>query len=158
MTSRHNLKKLYFINSVFPEITGNDLFYADQIRRAVEAVLEETPLDASENEYGRFCRAVMALKRKRRNTGGAFQYWDANAHREGFSPLWARRELISLLKGMAAEPHATLLVANLAEAVRPRSGRWTRKARAEYSESVAFIRELARRWSTPSSRRTLIVC
>ncbi len=157
MNTRQNLRKLYLINSVFPEITGNDLFFAEQIRHAVEATLEE-PVDAGdETGFECFTRALMTLREQwQAGNGGLFEFWDA-ARNQGFSPLWARSELVSRLKRIAANPEATLLVANLAEAVRPRSGRWTPRARADYDEAVALIRDLARRWSTRSARLTLIV-
>ncbi len=75
----------------------------------------------------------------------------------GFSPLWARGELIGILKRLAAAPEATLLVTNLADTIRPPGRRWSRASRREYGEAVAFIRDLARRWSRPSARLKLVV-
>ncbi len=160
MKSNKTLKKLFFINTIFPEITGNDLYYAEQIRNAVERILEreaESPPKDPRKDFDRFRRAVLRLRETLPAAGGGFAHWDAGANPAGFSPLWARAELIRVLKELAAEPNATLLVTNLAETIRPRHGRWTPATRAEYGEAVGLVRELARRWSRPSGRLTLIV-
>jgi hypothetical protein len=161
MKSRETLKKLYFINSVFPEITGNDLYFADQIRRAVEgaAASRKSADDGPETgeSFEDFREAVLRLREKLPASSEGFAHWDAGACPDGFSPLWARGELIGILKRLASEPQATLLVTNLAESVRPRGRRWTRRSRREYGEAIAFIRDLARRWSRPSARLKLIV-
>ncbi len=161
MKSRENLKKLYFINSVFPEITGNDLYFADQIRRAVEGAAasrksgDDGPGTA--DSFEDFRDAVLRLRETLPASREGFAHWDAGTCPDGFSPLWARSELIGILKRLASEPQATLLVTNLAEAVCPRGRRWTRRSRREYGEAIAFIRDLARRWSRPSARLKLIV-
>ena len=162
MKSRETLKKLYFINSVFPEITGNDLYFADQILRAIEGAAisrhqrpNGTPFAAIPFED--FQHAVLLLRERIPSTAEGFAHWDAGACPDGFSPLWARTELIGILKSLASEPRATLLVTHLAESIRSPGRRWTRRSQREYGEAVAFIRDLARRWSRPSARLKLIV-
>ncbi len=161
MRSRETLKKLYFINSVFPEITGNDLYLADQILRAIEgaAVSRHQRPDGTPSapSFEDFQQAVLLLRERLPSTMEGFAHWDAGACPEGFSPLWARTELIGILKSLAPEPRATLLVTNLAESIRPPGRRWTRRSQREYGEAIAFIRDLARRWSRPSARLKLIV-
>ncbi len=158
-TKQSDLKKVLLINSLLPEITGNQTYLALQIVRAVEKSLAEIDrTDSKTVAFDRFRQAAIELRSTfSSERPGGFAHWDAGACPEGFSPLWARNALIERLKSLASEPAATLMVTNLAESVRPAGKRWNRRAREEYREAIGLIRELARRWSRPSARLTLVI-
>lgn len=155
-TNGQELAKLYFINSLFADVTGNDLYLAQQVKAAIESSIEETlPHLRSE----KFTQAAIHLLQNhfRRRPAQGFHHWECSANSPGgFSPLWARQELIAIFKKLAPYPQATVLVTGLRACICPSGKRWTPRLRADYAEAVAFIQELAGAWSTRRAKVTLL--
>jgi hypothetical protein len=154
-TAGEELARLHFINSLFADLTGNDLYLAKQIKAAIESSLEETPPHLQSEKFTQ-AAALLLQKHFRRRPAHGFQHWDCCAHVHGFSPLWIRQELIGIFKKLAPYPQATVLVTNLRTCICPPGKRWTPRLRHDYAESVAFIQELARTWSTRRANVTLL--
>lgn len=147
--------KLHFINSLFADLTGNDLYLAKQVKAAIDCSLAEAPPQLQSDQ---FTQAAIQLLQKhfRRRPRHGFSHWDCSTNGHGFNPLWARQELIAIFKKLAPYPQATVLVTNLRSCICPPGKRRTRRLDRDYTEAVAYIRELARTWSTRRANVTLL--
>lgn len=147
--------KLHFINSLFADLTGHDLYLAKQVKAAIDSTLGDPPPHLRSELFSQ--AAIQLLEKHfRRRPQHRFSHWDCSIHGYGFSPLWARQELIGIFKKMAPYPQGTLLVTNLRSCICPPGKRWTRPLRREYAEAIALIQELARNWSTRRANLTLL--
>lgn len=154
-TAGEEAAKLHFINSLFADLTGNDLYLARQVKAAIDCSLGDlSPQLQSEQ----FTQAAIQLLEKhfRRRPRHGFSHWDCSANGHGFNPLWARQELIAIFKKLSPYPQATVLVTNLRSCICPPGKRWTKRLNHDYAEAVAFIQELARTWSTRRANITLL--
>ncbi len=154
-TAGEELAKLHFINSLFAELTGNDLYLAQQIKAAIENSIGDLPPHLQSD---RFTKAAVLLVQKhfRRRPTHGFSHWNCSENANGFNPLWARQELIAMFKKLAPYPQATVLVTDLRSSICPPGKRWTGRLGHEYAEAVGFIQELARTWSTRRAQVTLL--
>ena len=139
--------KLHFINALFSELTGHDLFLARQIKQGIEAALREQEPALPNGDSFYHAAAQLLEKHFRNKPAHGFAHWHAEGAGGGFDPLWARQELIPLFKKLAPHPRATILITTLREACRPAGRRWSPRRRSEYAEGVEFIRSLATEWS-----------
>lgn len=146
--SRAELRRLHFINALFAEVTGHDLYLAQQIERAIAFSLAELAEQTAANpdfaaqDDAAFNTAAAHLLAKLlgdRPTRGFF-HWDAALTPASATPLFARAELMAGLKKLARYREATLLVTNLRPALVPR--RATARRQRDYEEALAFIRTL----------------
>jgi hypothetical protein len=147
--SRDELRRLHFINALFAQVTGHDLYLAKQIESAITFSLAELaehtaahPDFASkfDSEFNAAAAHLLAKLLGDQPTRGFF-HWDAALTPAAATPLFARAELLSGLKRLARYRESTLLVTNLRPALIPR--RATPRRQREYEEALAFIRELA---------------
>lgn len=154
-TAGEDLAKLHLINSLFADVTGNDLYLAQQVKAAIETSLEDLPPHLQSDHFMKAAVQLLQKHFRRRPTHG-FSHWTCGRNGLGFDPLWARQELIGIFKKLAPYPQATVLVTDLRASICPPGKRWTRRLRGEYAEAVAFIQELARTWSTRRAKVTLL--
>ena len=145
--TREDSVRLHFINALFSELTGHDLYLARQIKQGIEAALrEQEPAQPAADAF--YHAAANLLERHfRRRPAHGFAHWHAGGRGGGFDPLWARHELIPLFKKLSPHPRATVLITNLRGASCPPGRRWSPKRRVDYAENVEFVRSLAREWS-----------
>ncbi|MBI5382578.1 MAG: hypothetical protein HZA31_11815 [Opitutae bacterium] len=149
--SREELRRLHFINALFVELTGHDLYLAEQIKSAIAFSLAEFEAQTREHpEYAaRYDAAFNAAAARLlqqffagQPTHGFF-HWDANGTTTSATPLFTRAELMTGLKQLATFRESTLLVTNLRPALLPPDRRETPRRRREYEEALTFIRDLA---------------
>jgi hypothetical protein len=149
--NREELRRLHFINALFSQVTGSDLYLAQQIRTAIAFSLAELEEQAKTHpEFAAqfdaaFNAAAARLLEKfcHHLPRHGFFHWDAARTRHSATPLFARAEIMSGLKGLTAFPESTFLVTNLRPALLPPERRATPRRRREYDDTLAFIRELA---------------
>jgi len=149
--SRDELRRLHFINALFSQVTGHDLYLAHQIKAGIAFSLGELESQAAEHpEFGAKFDAAFAAAAGRllekfcsQSPGHGFFHWDAARTLHSATPLFARAELMTGLKHLAAYRESTLLVTNLRPAVLPPDRKATQKRKREYDEIVSFVRELA---------------
>lgn len=149
--TQDELRRLHFVNALFSQITGDSLYLAQQISRAIAFSLPELEQQAAESPElaGQFDAAFYrqaARLLEQFCTGGdkrGFFHWDAANTRHAATPLFARAELMAGLRELARFKEATLLVTNLRPALVPDGARATPRRKREYAETLAFIRELA---------------
>jgi len=164
--NRDELKRLHFVNALFSQVTGDNLFLAQQIVQAIAFSLSELEqqtktapemardLDtefyaAAAKLLEKFCSDDLAEgierggTRKRFVPRRGFFHWDAANSRHAATPLFARAELMAGLKELVPFAESTLLVTNLRPALLPPGKRMTAKRKQEYDDALAFIRELA---------------
>lgn len=154
-TAGEDLAKLHFINSLFADLTGNDLYLAQQVKAAIESSIEDLPPHLQSESFTKAAVQLLQKHFRRRATHG-FSHWNCSENGNGFNPLWARQELIAIFKKLAPYPQATVLITDLRSSICPPGKRWTHRVRQEYAEAVAFIQELARTWSTRRAKVTLL--
>ncbi len=164
MTPREDLRRLHFVNGLFAELTGHDLYLAEQIKAAITFSLAE--LEAQMREHPEFAQkydaafnasaAQLLGKLFARQPHVGFHHWDAGLTAESSTPLFARAEVMAGLKKLAPYRESTLLVTNLREALLPSSLRATPRRQREYQEALAFIRDLAAARTSPTANLQLL--
>lgn len=153
--SAESLTKLHFVNSLFADLTGHDLYLAQQVKEAIEKSVEDLPPSA-QNEA--FTKAALELLAEHSKNDGphCFSHWNCFTDDRRFDPLWARLELINIFKKLAPCPRSTVLITGLRQAICPPGRRWNRALHREYQEAIALIQEIARNWSTSRAEITLL--
>jgi len=148
--TRDDLRRLHFINELFASVTGRDLYLAEQIKTAITFSLGE--LEAQTAEHPEFTATFDAAF----NTAAArllaklfgdlpqhgFFHWDAAATPHAATPLFTRAGIMTGLKQLAPYRESTLLVTNLRPALLPPAKRATPRRERDYTEALAFIRQL----------------
>lgn len=162
--NRDELRRLHFINALFSEVTGSDLYLARQIQSAIAFSLTELeeqttahPELATKYDLAFATAAARLLEKffgQRQNHG--FFHWDATHTLASATPLFARNEIMVGLKHLAPYREATLLITNLRPALLPAARRATEKRLREYEETLQFIRDLAAARTSPSANVQLI--
>jgi hypothetical protein len=176
MTSSDHLRRLHFINALFADLTGDDLYLAQQIQAAITTSLTEAVcrpadrpppggepaclgfIEGVESSDPAFAAAAARLLERlcdgRQDHG--FFHWDAAESAAAATPLFARERVLAGLRRLARYRESTLLVTNLRPAHCPPRRRWTSRRQREYRESLALIRDLAAARSRRSASVNLL--
>jgi hypothetical protein len=145
---RDELRRLHFINALFADVTGHDLYLAKQIESAIAFSLGELAAQTAvhpefaakfDAEFNAAAAHLLAKLLGDHPSRGFF-HWDAALTPVAATPLFARAELMTGLKRLARYRESTLLVTNLRPALIPH--RVTRRRQRDYEEALAFIRAL----------------
>lgn len=164
MSTRDELRRLHFINSLFAHVTGRDLYLAEQIKAAIAFSLSELEQQTAEQpelaaKYdAAFTAAAAELLEKFYSEveHHGFYHWDASKSLESATPLFARNEVMNGLKQLASYRESTLLITNLRPALLPPEKRATPKRVRDYEELLEFIRDLAAARTPPSATLHLL--
>lgn len=159
-----DLRRLHFINALFAQVTGNDLYLAEQIRSAIAFSLTELEQQtrSDPDQVARYDAAFTASAARLLESYFAhlpkhgFFHWDAASTLTAATPLFARAELMKGLKQLAPFRESTLLVTNLRPALLPPEKRATGRRQQEYAEALGYIRELAAARTAPSASLNLL--
>ncbi len=159
-----DLRRLHFINALFSQVTGQDLYLAQQIKVAIAFSLAELEQQAKEHpeftaQFDAAFNAQAARLIEKFCTSGprqGFFHWDAARTLHSATPLFARAEIMTGLKQLAVFRESTLLVTNLRQALVPAERRATAKRQREYEEALSFIRELAAQRTVKSAEMRLL--
>lgn len=159
-----DLRRLHFINALFAQVTGQDLYLAQQIQSAIAFSLGEleqqikTDPDASAKYDTAFTDSAARLLKKffDDQPGHGFYHWNAARSLESATPLFARSEIMTGLKQLARFRESTLLVTHLRPALLPHELRATAKRVRNYEDTLAFIRDLAAARTAPSANLQLL--
>jgi hypothetical protein len=145
------LRRLHFVNALFAQATGRDLYLAEQIRAAIalsvtelqeRAVAAGGPAPDEEAAFNAAAAELLARLFARQPRHG-FYHWDAALTLASPTPLFTRAEIMTGLRRLAGYREATLLVTNLRRALVPPGHRATRRRQRDYEEALALIRDLA---------------
>ncbi|MBC8041475.1 MAG: hypothetical protein H7Y06_13095 [Opitutaceae bacterium] len=161
---RDDLRRLHFINALFAQVTGDDLYLAEQIKEAIAFSLSE--LEDQTREHPEFAAKYDAAF----NASAArllesffagqprhgFYHWNALSTLTSATPLFARAELMTGLKRLAPHRESTLLVTNLRPALLPPEKRATVRRQREYEDALAYIRDLTAARTAPSADLRLL--
>jgi hypothetical protein len=158
------LRRLHFINALFSQVTGHDLFLAQQIAAGLAFSLAELETQAAADpvaapEYdAAFTAAAVKLLGKfcRDQPRHGFFHWDATGTAHSATPLFTRAEIVAGLKQLAGFRESTLLITNLRPALLPPERRATPRRQRDYEDALAFIRELAAARTVESARLQLL--
>ncbi len=148
---RDDLKRLHFINALFSQVTGHDLYLAQQIKDAIAFSLSELEVQMSEHpEYAATYDAAFTAAASRligeffaQQPSHGFFHWDAARTLSSATPLFARAEIMEGLKRLTPCRESTFLITNLRPALLPPEKRATQRRVREYEEALTFIRDLA---------------
>ena len=151
MSTRDELRRLHFINSLFAHVTGRDLYLAGQIKAAIAFSLSELEEQTAQHpemaaQYdAAFTAAAAELLKKFYNEveRHGFYHWDATGSLESATPLFARNEVMEGLKHLMPYRESTMLITNLRPALLPPAKRETPRRKRDYEDLLAFIRDLA---------------
>jgi len=153
---RERITKLHLLNNLFPLLTGEDLFQAQQIQSAINYSLTGDTEKAPDDEQ--FNQALIKLLEKylTKNADFGFYYWDAAQNEFPYDPLFAREAVIKGFKALAGYRKGMFVIAGLRSAVQGKRKQFNNKLEREYEEAVEFLRELAGQWTTASADLTLL--
>jgi len=148
---RDELRRLHFVNALFAQVTGHDLYLARQIKDAISFSLAELAAQtAAHPEFaakydGAFNAAAAELLARlfSQLPRHGFFHWDASLTLASATPLFTRAEIMVGLKKLAPFHDSTLLVTNLRPALIPPARRATLRRQAEYADALALIHDLA---------------
>lgn len=162
--ARDELRRLHFINALFADVTGDNLYLAQQIKEAIAFSLTElaeqtrahpefaAKYDAAFNAAAARLLGTLFAARPRHG----FFHWDAARTLASATPLFARAELMAGLKGLAPYRESTLLVTNLRPALLPPDRRETARRRRDYEAALTYIQDLAAARTAPSADLRLL--
>ncbi len=146
-----DLRRLHFVNALFAEVTGHDLYLARQIKEAITFSLADlaaqtaahpefiAKYDAAFNAAAAELLAKLFVQLPRHG----FYHWDASLTLAAATPLFTRAEIMTGLKMLAPYRESTLLVTNLRPALIPPARRATARRQQEYADALALIHDLA---------------
>ncbi|MFT3869830.1 MAG: hypothetical protein QM715_15375 [Nibricoccus sp.] len=162
--SRDELRRLHFIDALFAQVTGHDLYLAQQIKSAIAFSLSELEQQTIANPELAFTydaaftdsAAKLLNKFFEQQSSHGFYHWNAAHSLESATPLFARSEIMTGLKQLARFRESTLLVTNLRPALLPPERRATAKRVQNYEDTLAFIRDLAAARTAPSANLQLL--
>lgn len=154
---RDRITRLYLLNTLFPLLTGADLYLAKHIEQTINFASTGDPEAPGEPED--FNKALVQLLQKylTRDQNYGFFHWEAASENQAFDPLWARDEIINGFKQIAGFSKAMFFGTSLRSAVQGTHENWSSKLDQEYEEAVGYIRELAAYWTTKNTELTLIL-
>jgi len=144
------LARLQYLQALFPEWTDGDRFLLQQLKASIEAVLQDE--GSVDPDYSQF--AHLADRLRQELPGGpprSHAFLTLDFKDRTWDPLFARQEIIRRLKEQAGVDEAFLVIRGLRKALFPAARYRTRNRECAHAEATAFIDELVRRWSTPSS-------
>jgi hypothetical protein len=162
--SRDELRRLHLIDALFAQVTGRDLYLAQQIKEAIAFSLSELerqtvahPELASKYDTA-FTQAAARLLENYfgQKPGHGFYHWDATRTLTSATLLFARSEVMAGLKQLARFREATLLITNLRPALLPSDRRPTERRRRDYEELLGFLRDLAAARISPSTNLQML--
>lgn len=158
------LRRLHFINTLFADVTGHDLYLAQQIHEAIAFSLAE--LQTQNAEHPDFAAkfdaafnaaaAELLAKHFAHLPRHGFFHWDASLSLAASTPLFTRAEILAGLKHLAPYRESTLLVTNLRPALLPPSRRATPRRKRDYAEALAFIQDFTAARTTRSASLQLL--
>lgn len=145
------LRRLHYINALFGNLTGRDLYLAEQIRAAIalslaelEAQIAADPSSATRYDAAFNASAVRLLQTWfEGRPGHGFAHWDAASGVAEADPLFARAGIMAALKKLAPFAEGTLLITNLRPALLPPGLRRTQRREQQYQDTLSYIRELS---------------
>lgn len=161
---RDDLRRLHFINALFAQVTGSDLYLAEQIKEAIAFSLAELEQQTAEHpefaaKYDAAFNASAARLLESFFAGQprhGFFHWDALSTLTSATPLFARAELMTGLKRLSPFRESTLLVTNLRPALLPPEKRATARRQRDYEDALAYIRDLTAARTAPSADLRLL--
>ena len=150
-----DLARLHCLQALFPDWTGNDRFLLNQIKTSIEASIRTQP--DLEDSFERFSSMAQCLRADFGNPSPqSHAFIRLDYSNRTWDPLFARQEMVRLLKKNAGVDHIFLLLSGLRTALFPAARYRTRGREAAYLEATRYIDDLARHWSTTSSRIHLL--
>lgn len=156
MTSRARLARLHFINTYFASLTGHDLYLADQLLGAMEAVCIEEQVPATSIDAFLELFRRLSVRTGAVDTQAGFAYCDG----ESAGPLFLRAELLAALRRNATKARATIMVTDVhatqTSTPRTRTTRAVERREREQADTVDLLRTLAARRAGPDTALTLL--
>lgn len=154
---RDRITRLHLLNTLFPLLTGEDLYLAKQIEHTINFTSTGDPEEPGNPEH--FNEALVQLLEKylTREQNFGFYHWKASLDENTWDPLWAREAVIQGLKQISGFEKAMFIGTGLRASVQGNRRNWNAKLDREYEQAVEYIRDLAAYWTTKNSNLTLIL-
>jgi hypothetical protein len=154
---RDHITRLHLLNTLFPLLTGEDLYLAKQIEHTINFASTGDPEDPGNQDH--FNNAIVQLLEKylSQDQNFGFYHWEALLNGPVWNPLWAREEVIAGLKQISGFQKAMFIGTGLRMSVQGTRKRWNLNLDRDYEEAVEYIRDLATYWTTQNSQLTLIL-
>ena len=154
---KERITRLLLLNTLFPLLTGADLYLAKHIEQTINFASTGDPENPGEPED--FNKALVQLLEKylTRDQNFGFYHWEAGLDERPFAPLWAREEIIYGLKQISGFPKAMFFGTGLRAAIQGSQEKCTPALYRDYEEAVSYIRNLAAHWTTKNTELTLIL-
>lgn len=146
---------MHCLQALFPDWTDNDPFLLKQVKDSIETSMRQQP--DMPDTFEMFSQMANCLRDDENATAPsshAFIRLDFTGRT--WEPLFAQQEIARELKRNAGTEHIFLLVRGLRKALFPAAKYKTQRREAAHTEATRFVDDLARHWSTESSRIHLL--
>lgn len=147
--------RLHCLQALFHDWTAGDPFLLRQIQQSIEEGLREEHLEPTFSAFTAAAKRLRASSPETSSGSRAFVAIDFTGRT--WDPLFARQEIVQQLKRHAGMQHLFLLIRGLRTGLFPAAVRRTRAREAAYQEAAAWVTELAREWTTPSTQLHLLL-
>jgi len=146
---------LHCLQALFPDWTDNDPFLLKQVKESIEATMRLQP--GVPDTFEMFSKMASCLREESPSPApSSHAFIRIDFTDKTWDPLFAQQEIAKQLKKNAGIDHIFLLVRGLRKALFPAAKYRTQQRDAAYEEATRFIDDLARHWSTSSSRIHLL--
>ena len=152
--AKEDLAKLHCLHNLFADATGEDLYLIQNLKEAIEQALVEADTPASDLDA--FIAAALRLRAANAPDDISYGLLHLDLRERGFDPLFVRSELIAGFKRIAGLEHALVVVTGLRFWVLQGSRYMTARQKERYQSAIAYIDELALRWTTAGTCLNLI--
>jgi hypothetical protein len=154
---RDRITRLHLLNTLFPLLTGEDLYLAQQIEHTINFTSTGDPEETGDQKHFNHALVQLLEKYLTRDQNFGFYHWEATLNGQSWDPLWAREEVIKGLKQISGFKKAMFFGTGLRNCVQGTDKQWNSKLDRDYEEAVQYIRDLAAYWTTKKSQLTLIL-
>ncbi len=154
MKTHNELAKAHCLHSLFGRLTGRDPYLTGQIKYAIEFSL--TGSNDRKAPLNTFTEAARELFKKQHPLPPSWGFAHLDLSQNPFDPLWVREEFIKSLKCLAGFNENLLVITGLRGTLCPPGKYWTRRMQERYGDALAYIDDLAARWSTPNTALTVL--
>lgn len=151
---RAELAKLECLHTLFAESAGEDGYLLHSLKTAIEASL--TAEARSPDDLEAFLEAANRLKDGDPAASPLRNVFHLDLRETGYQPLFIRTELMRGLKQLSGYDSALLLVQGLRTDFLTDTTRSRKDGATDYESAIAYIDDLAHRWTTPNTRLRIL--
>lgn len=148
------LAKIHCLNALFSSQGAVSTELTHHIKSVIDYHLTRSTNERVSLEE--FARMAIEILREQNYLSPSYGLFHLDLREREFDALWVQEELVRGLKRLSGCEQALLLVTGLRKSIAPHAKRWTRNLKDRHAECIDYIDDLAARYSSSSTKLTLI--